>query len=72
MMNTTNNPILDHDNSNIIGYTLNPNREKEETFQQINRDYDIKKKKVVIICILIESEIAGFTTLYQCPAHSIE
>ena len=53
MMNTTNNPILDHDNSNIIGYTLNPNREKEETFQQINRDYDIKKKKVVIICILI-------------------
>ena len=51
--NTTNNSILEHDNSNIIGYTLDANKEKEEAFHQINRDYDIKKKRAIIICVLI-------------------
>ena len=51
--NATNNSILEHDNSNIIGYTLNANKEKEEAFHQINRDYDIKKKRAIIICVII-------------------
>jgi len=45
--------MLDHNNSNIIGYGLNPNKEKEEAFHEINRDYDKKKKKTILICICI-------------------
>lgn len=50
-----NNSILNHTNSQIIDYTLNPkvNTETDETFNQINKDYDYKKKKTVAICVAI-------------------
>ena len=40
-------------NTNNLGYNLSPNKEKEETFQEINRDYDKKKKLMVIVCVAI-------------------
>jgi len=50
-----NKSILDHTNSQILDYTLNPkvNIETDETFNQINKDYDYKKKKTVAICVAI-------------------
>ena len=54
-----NKAILDHTNTQILDYTLNPkvNNETDETFIQINKDYYYKKKKTVAIfvaiCILI-------------------
>jgi hypothetical protein len=50
-----NKSILDHTNTQILDYTLNPkvNIETDETFIQINKDYDYKKKKIVAICVAI-------------------
>ena len=45
--------IMVSNNNNIMGYNLSPNKEKDETFKQINQDYDTKKKKMVIMCVLI-------------------
>lgn len=47
--------ILGHTNTQILDYTLNPkvNHETDETFNQINKDYDFKKKKIVAICVAI-------------------
>ena len=45
--------IMVSNNNNIMGYNLSPNKEKDETFKQINQDYDTKKKKMVIMCALI-------------------
>ena len=49
------NSILEHNNSQVLNYSLNPkvNIEKDEPFNQINKDYDTKKKKLVCICIAI-------------------
>ncbi len=47
------NSIIEPNNSNIIGYTLNPNKEKEEAFQEINKDYDLKKKRAILICVCL-------------------
>ena len=47
------NSIIEPNNTNIMGYTLNPNKEKEEAFHEINRDYDLKKKREVLICICL-------------------
>jgi hypothetical protein len=47
------NSIIEPNNTNIMGYTLNPNKEKEEAFHEINRDYDLKKKRGVLICICL-------------------
>ena len=47
------NSIIEQNNTNIMGYTLNPNKEKEETFHEINKDYDLKKKRAVLICICL-------------------
>ena len=40
-------------NNNNLGYNLSPNREREETFHEINRDYDKKKKLIIIICVAV-------------------
>jgi uncharacterized membrane protein YvbJ len=43
-------------NNNNLGYNLSPNKEKEETFQEINsdyQDYDKKKKIIIIICVAV-------------------
>ena len=40
-------------NNNHLGYSLNPNKEKEETFHEINQDYDKKKKIIIIVCVVI-------------------
>ena len=47
------NSILEQNNTNIMGYTLNPNKEKEEAFNEINRNYDLKKKKTILICVCL-------------------
>ena len=55
--NNTKNEIslisISNNNNNIMGYNLSPNKEKDETFNEINQDYDNKKKKMVILCALI-------------------
>ena len=40
-------------NTNNLGYNLSPIEEKKETFAKINRgkDYERKKKVMIIICI---------------------
>jgi len=55
LISVTNNEniALDHNNSNYIGYALNANKEKEETFHRINQDYDKKKKKAIFICVCL-------------------
>lgn len=55
LLSVTNNDnsVLENHNSSFIGYGLNANKEKEEAFHQINRDYDSKKKKIVLICVLV-------------------
>ena len=40
-------------NNNNLGYNLSPNKEKEETFHEINQDYDKKKKIMITICVAI-------------------
>ena len=42
-------------NTNNLGYNLSPNKEKEETFHEINRDrdYDKKKKLMILVCVAI-------------------
>ena len=47
------NSIIEPNNTNIMGYTLNPNKEKEEAFHEIKRDYDLKKKRAILICICL-------------------
>ena len=47
------NSILAPHNSNVIGYALNPNKEREETFHEINDDYNKKKKKTVLLCLCL-------------------
>ena len=47
------NDNLQNNDSYVIGYALNANKEKEETFHQINKDYDKKKKQTVIICVFL-------------------
>ena len=48
---TNSNIILEHNNSNAIGYALNPNKEKEETLHQIKKDNtDKKRMKIIIVC----------------------
>jgi hypothetical protein len=55
LISVTNNEniALDHNNSNYMGYALNANKEKEETFHRINQDYDKKKKKSIFICVCL-------------------
>ena len=55
LLSVTNNDnsILEHNNSNIMGYDLNANKEREEAFHQINKDYDSKKKKTILICVCV-------------------
>ena len=52
---TNKNSILEHTNSQVLNYALNPkvNVETDEPFNQINKDYDTKKKKLVCICVAI-------------------
>ena len=55
LISVTNNEniALDHNNSNYMGYALNANKEKEETFHRINQDYDKKKKKYILVCVCL-------------------
>jgi len=55
LLSVTNNDnsILENNNSNIMGYDLNANKEREEAFHQINKDYDSKKKKTILICVCV-------------------
>ena len=55
LISVTNNEniALDHNTSNYMGYALNANKEKEETFHRINQDYDKKKKKSIFICVCL-------------------
>ena len=55
LISVTNNEniALDHNNSNYMGYALNANKEKEETFHRINQDYDKKKKKSILVCVCL-------------------
>ena len=50
-----NQAILGHNNSQVLKYSLNPklHYESDEAFNQINKDYDSKKKKIVLICVAI-------------------
>jgi hypothetical protein len=52
---SNNNPILENNNANVLRYSLNPklHDEKDEAFNQINKDYFSKKKKMVLICVVI-------------------
>ena len=40
-------------NNNNLGYYLSPNKEREDGFHEINRDYDQRKKVIIIICVAI-------------------
>ena len=55
LISVTNNEniALDHNTSNYMGYALNANKEKEETFHRINHDYDKKKKKSICVCLCV-------------------
>ena len=55
LISVSNNNNLEHNNSQILNYSLNPkvNIETDEAFNQINKDYNIKKKKTVLICVAI-------------------
>ena len=44
---------VSNNNNNNLGYYLSPNKEKEEGFHEINRDYDKRKKIIIIICVAI-------------------
>ena len=52
---SNNNPIIENNNANVLRYSLNPklHDEKDEAFNQINKDYFSKKKKMVLICVVI-------------------
>lgn len=52
---SNNNPIIENNNANVLRYSLNPklHDEKDEAFNQINKDYFSKKKKTVLICAVI-------------------
>ena len=53
--NNKDNILENNNNSQVLNYSLNPkiNIETDEAFNQINKDYDIKKKKIVCICVAI-------------------
>ena len=57
LISVTNNNqnILGHNNTQVLRYSLNPKMhdENDEAFNQINKDYDLKKKKTVLICLAI-------------------
>ena len=55
LISVSNNNNLEHNNSQILNYSLNPkeNIETDEAFNQISKDYNIKKKKTVLICAVI-------------------
>ena len=57
LISVTNNNqnILGHNNTQVLKYSLNPklHDETDEAFNQINKDYDSKKKKTVLICVAI-------------------
>ena len=57
LISVTNNNqnILGHNNAQVLRYSLNPKMhdENDEAFNQINKDYDSKKKKTVLICLAI-------------------
>ena len=57
LISVTNNNqnILGHNNTQALKYSLNPklHDESDEAFNQINKDYDSKKKKTVLICVAI-------------------
>ena len=52
---SNNNQIIENNNVNVLKYSLNPklHDENDETFNQINKDYFSKKKKMVLICVVI-------------------
>ena len=47
------NSIIENHNANVMGYALNPNKDREEPFHEINVDYDKRKKKTIFLCIII-------------------
>ena len=57
LISVTNNNqnILGNNNGQGLRYSLNPkiHNESDEAFNQINKDYDSKKKKTVLICVAI-------------------
>ena len=55
LLSVTNNDnsILENHNANVIGYSLSANKDSEEAFNQINKDYDSKKKKTIFICVCL-------------------
>lgn len=57
LISVTNNNqnVLGHNNTQALKYSLNPklHDESDEAFNQINKDYDSKKKKTVLICVVI-------------------
>ena len=52
---SNNKNILQHNNSQVLHYSLNPkeNFENDEAFNQINKNYESKKRKTVLICVAI-------------------
>ena len=52
---SNNNQIIENNNVNVLKYSLKPklHDENDETFNQINKDYFSKKKKMVLICVVI-------------------
>ena len=52
---SNNNPTIVNNNANVLRYSLNTklHDEKDEAFNQINKDYFSKKKKTVLICVVI-------------------
>jgi archaellum biogenesis protein FlaJ (TadC family) len=52
---SNNKNILQHNNSQVLHYSLNPNAnfENDEAFNQINKNYESKKRKTVLICVAI-------------------
>ena len=52
---SNNNQIIENNNVNVLKYSLNPklHDENDETFNQINKDYFSKKKKMVLVCVVI-------------------
>ena len=49
------NNILENNNTNALDFSLTPkvNIENDEAFNQINKDYNSKKKKIVCICVAV-------------------
>ena len=51
--NNNKNTNIQHNNSQVLNYNLNPkiNEEIDEPFNKINKDNDIKKKRTICICV---------------------